>query len=81
MQKVLLALQLRWRESYESWLDFGRDLTKRAMRAPALVIADEGSGDLEGHPRAVARRNQATLHSPRPQEHHLQAARAPPPRA
>ena len=40
---MLLALQLRWREGYESWLDFGRDLTKRGMRAPALVIADEAA--------------------------------------
>jgi transposase-like protein len=42
-QKVLLALQLGSRESYESWLDFGRDLTERGMRAPALVIADEAA--------------------------------------
>ncbi|MDQ3318940.1 MAG: transposase [Actinomycetota bacterium] len=36
-QKVLLGLQLASRESYESWLDFGRDLKGRGMRAPALV--------------------------------------------
>jgi len=43
-QKVLLGLQLGSRESYESWLDFGRDLAQRGMRAPALVIADGAAG-------------------------------------
>src|SRR4051812_32072484 len=43
-QKVLLGLQLGSRESYESWLDFGRDLQARGMRAPALVIADGAPG-------------------------------------
>ena len=43
-QKVLLGLQLGARESYESWLDFGRDLTRRGLRAPALVIADGAAG-------------------------------------
>jgi transposase-like protein len=43
-QKVLLGLQLGSRESYESWLDFGRDLTARGMRAPALIVADGASG-------------------------------------
>jgi putative transposase len=43
-QKVLLGLQLGSRESYESWLDFGRDLTQRGMRAPALIIADGAAG-------------------------------------
>jgi len=43
-QKVLLGLQLGSRESYESWLDFGRDLTARGMRAPALIVADGAAG-------------------------------------
>jgi len=43
-QKVLLGLALGSRESYESWLAFGRDLTERGMRAPALVIADGAQG-------------------------------------
>ena len=42
--KVLLGLQLGSRESYESWLDFGRDLNKRRMRAPALIVADGAAG-------------------------------------
>ena len=43
-QKVLLGLQLGSRESYKSWLDFGRDLKARGMRAPALIIADGAPG-------------------------------------
>src|SRR5215213_1257471 len=43
-RKVLLGLQLGSRESYESWLDFGRDLKARGMRAPALIIADGAPG-------------------------------------
>jgi putative transposase len=43
-QKVLLGLQLGSRESYESWLGFGRDLVARGMRAPALIVADGAPG-------------------------------------
>ena len=43
-RKVLLGLQLGSRESYESWLAFGRDLVSRGLRAPALVIADGAPG-------------------------------------
>jgi transposase-like protein len=43
-RKVLLGLQLGSRESYEDWLEFGRDLTARGMRAPALIIADGAPG-------------------------------------
>lgn len=43
-QKVLLGLQLGSRESYESWLDFGRDLKARGMTAPALIVADGAPG-------------------------------------
>jgi len=42
--KVLLGLQLGSRESYEDWLDFGRDLLARGMRPPALLIADGAPG-------------------------------------
>jgi len=43
-QKVLLGLQLGSRESYESWLDFGRDLKVRGMNAPVLIVADGAPG-------------------------------------
>ena len=42
------------RESYESWLDFGRDLQRRGMRAPALIIADGAPGIWKATARAVA---------------------------
>jgi putative transposase len=43
-QKVLLGLQLGSRESYECWLDFGRNLKARGMQVPALIIADGAPG-------------------------------------
>jgi putative transposase len=42
--KVLLGLQLGSRESYEDWLDFGRDLLARGLRSPALIVADGAPG-------------------------------------
>jgi putative transposase len=43
-RKVLLGLQLGSRESYESWLAFGRDLVARGLRSPAMVVADGAPG-------------------------------------
>jgi transposase-like protein len=43
-RKVLLGLALGSRESYDSWLEFGRDMIGRGLRAPALVIADGAPG-------------------------------------
>jgi len=43
-RKVLLGLKLGSRESYEDWLDFGRDLTARGLRPPALIVADGAPG-------------------------------------
>ena len=43
-RKVLLGLQLDSRESYEDWLDFGRDLLARGVRPPALIVADGAPG-------------------------------------
>ena len=43
-RKVLLGLQLGSRESYENWLDLGRDLIARGMRPPALLVADGAPG-------------------------------------
>jgi transposase-like protein len=43
-QKVLLGVQLGSRESYEDWLDFGRDLVARGLGAPAMLIADGAPG-------------------------------------
>src|SRR6266516_3885577 len=43
-RKVLLGLQLGSRESYEDWLDFGRDLLARGLKPPALIVADGAPG-------------------------------------
>jgi transposase-like protein len=43
-RKVLLGLALGSRESYENWLAFGRDLTDRGLRSPALIVADGAPG-------------------------------------
>jgi putative transposase len=43
-RKVLLGLGLGSRESYESWLSFGRDLVDRGLRSPALIVADGAPG-------------------------------------
>jgi putative transposase len=43
-RKVLLGLQLGSRESYESWLQFGRDLVARGLNTPALIVADGAPG-------------------------------------
>jgi putative transposase len=77
-QKVLLGLQLGSRESYESSLDFGRDLQQRGMRAPALIIADGAPGiwkaTRELWPGAIEQR--CTVHALRnitsklPERHH-----------
>jgi transposase-like protein len=43
-RKILLGLALGSRESYDSWLAFGRDMIGRGLRPPALVIADGAPG-------------------------------------
>src|SRR5437899_12076258 len=43
-RKVLLGLGLGSRESYEDWLDFGRDLLARGLRSPALIVGDGAPG-------------------------------------
>ena len=77
-RKVLLGLQLGSRESYEDWLDFGRDLLARGLRSPALIIADGAPGlwkaTRELWPAALEQR--CTVHALRnvtrklPERHH-----------
>lgn len=43
-KRVLIAVQLGQRESHEDWLDLGRDLTRRGLRAPWLVVSDGAPG-------------------------------------
>lgn len=42
--KVLLHLALGNKESYESWMDFFRNMLKRGMRMPLLVVSDGSPG-------------------------------------
>jgi transposase-like protein len=79
-RKVLLGLQLGSRESYESWLAFGRDLIDRGLRSPVLVIADGAPGIWKAvrelWPAALGQR--CTIHALRnvtgklPERHHAE---------
>ena len=64
-RKVLLGLDLGRRESYEGWLDFGRDLLARGVRPPALIVADGAPGLWKAVARAVAGRpeQRCTVHA------------------
>ena len=43
-ERVLLAVMLGMRESYEDWQALGRDLIARGLGAPMLIVADGGPG-------------------------------------
>ena len=43
-KRVLLAVRLGQRESHEDWLDLGRDLARRGLRSPWLVVSDGAPG-------------------------------------
>ena len=43
-KRVLVAVRLGQRERHEDWLDVGRDLTRRGLRAPWLVVSDGAPG-------------------------------------
>jgi putative transposase len=43
-ERVLLAVMLGMRESYEDWLELGRDLIARGLGAPLLIVADGAPG-------------------------------------
>ena len=43
-KRVLLSVRLGQRESHEDWLDLGRDLTRRGLRSPWLVVSDGAPG-------------------------------------
>ena len=43
-ERVLLAVMLGMRESYEDWLCLGRDLIGRGLGAPMLIVADGAPG-------------------------------------
>jgi len=41
---MLVAVRLGQRESHEDWRDLGRDLTRRGLRSPWLVVSDGAPG-------------------------------------
>jgi transposase-like protein len=43
-KRGLIAVRLGQRERDEDWLELGRDLTRRALRAPWLVVSDGAPG-------------------------------------
>ena len=43
-ERVLLAVRLGQRESHADWLDLGRNLAKRGLRAPWLAVSDGAPG-------------------------------------
>jgi putative transposase len=43
-ERVLLAVMLGMRESYDDWLELGRDLIGRGLGAPLLIVADGAPG-------------------------------------
>ena len=43
-ERVLLDVSLGLRERYEDWLEMGRGLIRRGLRAPWLVVADGAPG-------------------------------------
>lgn len=43
-ERVFLAVQLGQRERAEDWLELGRNLTRRGLRPPFLVVADGAPG-------------------------------------
>jgi transposase-like protein len=43
-QRVLLDVVLGQRERFEDWLEMGRDLVRRGLRAPMLVVTDGAPG-------------------------------------
>jgi putative transposase len=43
-KRVLVSVRLGQRESHEDWLDLGRDLARRGLRSPWLVVSDGAPG-------------------------------------
>jgi putative transposase len=43
-ERILLAVKLGMRESYEDWQELGRDLIARGLGAPMLIVADGAPG-------------------------------------
>ena len=67
-ERVLLAVTLGMRESYEDWQALGRDLIARGLGAPMLIVADGAPGSDQGDRAVLAGvRPPALLRAPCPQ--------------
>jgi len=62
--RVLLAVMLGMRESYEDWLALGRDLIGRGLGAPMLIVADGAPGLIKAveHCWPASDRQHCTVH-------------------
>ena len=75
-ERVLLAVRLGQRESHADWIDLGRDLTRRGLRAPWLAVSDGAPGLIKAidelWPEADRDRKSTRLNSS-----HIQKSRMP----
>ena len=62
--RLLLSVRLGQREHYEDWLDLGRDLTRRGLPGPWLVVSDGAPGLLRAIEELwpAADRQRCTVH-------------------
>jgi len=60
-ERVLLAVMLGMRESYEDWQALGRDLIARGPGAPMLIVADGAPGADQGDRALLARQRSSAL--------------------
>jgi len=62
--KILLHMALGNKESYDSWLDFFRNMIKRGLRMPLLVISDGSPGLIKaiGNCFPESRRQRCLVH-------------------
>ncbi len=75
-KRVLIAVRLGQRESHEDRLDLGRDLTRRGLRSPWLVVSDGAPGLIKAIEELWPGRRSRSVCSASPAEHPGQAAQA-----
>jgi len=63
-QRELVAVRLGQRERHEDWLDMGRDLTRRGLKEPWLLVSDGAPGLVKALPELWpgADRQRCTVH-------------------
>ena len=63
-ERALVCVRLGAREAKDDWLELGRDLTKRGLAAPRLIVADGAPGLTLAIEELAARRSSALRRSP-----------------